>query len=367
MRILHIITTIERGGAENQLKILVEKQIKHDEVFVLFIKGSPELKQDLESLGVKVIGPVFRGLLSVIFVLKIWIWVLMNPKIVIHAHLPHAELLATFLKGPVSILVNSRHNSEPFFPKGTRLQSRILSRLATSRSNHVIAISQDVRNFLTKSREVSSQKSIKVVLYGYEAASLQDREKNRAEIRSRHEINPKDLVIGTISRLVEQKDIPTLLEGYSKYRRTFPHSKLMIIGDGELRKELVESSKTLGLGDSVIWIGRTSEVDKYLDAIDIFSLTSRYEGFGLVLLEAMNRRVPIVATRVSAIPEVLGSKYAYLFELGNPESLASRLLELSKLTPLERTHIGKSLRERLAEFEPEVMEKRIMKCYLSNE
>jgi glycosyltransferase involved in cell wall biosynthesis len=77
-------------------------------------------------------------------------------------------------------------------------------------------------------------------------------------------------------------------------------------------------SRDLQVDHLVTWCGRISEIDDYLKSLDLFMLTSVYEGFGLVLLEAMKNSVPVIASRNSAIPEVMGENYELLAETGSP-------------------------------------------------
>ena len=345
----------------------MKEQVKHNHVSILFVKGEPELREEFEQLGAVVSGPVIAGWSSLGLLLKTWIWVLANPLLIIHAHLPHAELIATFLKGPFSTLINSRHNSEPFFPKGSVRTSRILSRIATSRSKGVIAISHDVHNHLRVNHEVSKQKEIYVIHYGFHKTELSGSSKNKFEVRNRYGIGTDDLLVGTISRLVPQKDIPTMLEGFSIFKKKFKNAKLIIVGDGDLHDELVEKTYSLGIGPSVIWVGRTSEINAHLDAMDMFVLTSRYEGFGMVILEAMNRKIPVVASNCSAIPEVLGENYGFLFEMGSSKSLGEKLQELNAMPTLELNKKREALYARLDLFDPGIMSDLVMGTYTKNE
>jgi glycosyltransferase involved in cell wall biosynthesis len=134
------------------------------------------------------------------------------------------------------------------------------------------------------------------------------------------------LKIGTIGRIVEQKDYPTLIRAFSFYKTMSNSSELLVVGDGILKKKMVAFSKELKVDSSITWLGRLSDVKLMLNKLDIFVLASRYEGFGLVLLEAMQSKTPIIAANNSAISEVLGLNYPGLFETGNSLDLYSKLV-----------------------------------------
>ena len=104
-----------------------------------------------------------------------------------------------------------------------------------------------------------------------------------------------------------------------------PNIDLYVVGEGLLQKDLIELSKSLGIKDQVHWIGKTEYIKEFLSKIDLFILPSKYEGFGLVLLEAMVAKKPIIAANNSAIPEVLGKSYEGLFLTGDANALAQQI------------------------------------------
>jgi glycosyltransferase involved in cell wall biosynthesis len=206
----------------------------------------------------------------------------------------------------------TRHNAEKFFPAMPKELSSLVSRIVTRRAKCCVSISAAVAKYLENSNEVSKSCLQQTVYYGFEP-----------QFSSRPELGFEDktLRVGTISRLVPQKDIPTLLKGFEIFSRKH-ESSLRIVGDGILRISLIDFALNLDCANRVEWLGRISNVEKELLGWDLFVLTSRYEGFGMVLLEAMDCGVPIVASRNSAIVEVMGSEYPFLFETGIPGELA---------------------------------------------
>jgi glycosyltransferase involved in cell wall biosynthesis len=168
--------------------------------------------------------------------------------------------------------------------------------------------------------------------------------------------------IGTIGRLVPQKDYPTLLSAFSSVLKSMPNTDLYVVGEGHLQKDLIELSKSLGIKDQVHWIGKTEYIKEFLSKIDLFILPSKYEGFGLVLLEAMVAKKPVIAANNSAIPEVLGKIYEGLFSTGDVNALAQQI---------KTTFGDKNFSERLVQsyasqlilFDPNEMNRNIQKIY----
>lgn len=352
MKILHVITTIEKGGAENQLVILARQQIASGhEVHVLFLKGRDELLQEFSSAGVLVI----ENLRNLTFIQQLKeIPVLRRHEFdVIHGHLPRAELYAMFLKKSFSKFVVSKHNTELFFPKAPRVVSRFIAWIVYLQADQVICISHAVRNFLEENAElpVGSYK-VQIVYYGYISGN-----NCKSEL-----INPSgNLVIGCVARLTPQKDLSTLIEAMNLVKGTYPGVLLKIYGEGPDKSELLKLIKNLNLEKVVALEGKTLDVHARMREMDLFVLPSKYEGFGLVLLEAMSEKIPIVAAANSAILEVLTPQYPFLFETSNVVDLSEKIR--SVLGMKNKSQILEFLNSRLTFFDVVTMEKKICSVY----
>ncbi len=322
--IVHLITTINRGGAENQLLLLVEQQVLlGNKVEVIYLKGSGELTSYLSEVGATVQTRfanrnVFFQMISIRHHLR-------NFTGVRHAHLPRAELLSCFTSSKRNLIV-SRHNAEPFFPGAPAIISIILSRLVEKRSNVIVCISEAVQQYLLDSREVSSSRKLKVLLYGF-TPPRENPVHSREKVRASLNITDDTFLIGTVSRLVEQKNIPCLMKAFQIVQTIQPKSKLIIVGGGPLEGDLKKLALDLRINERIIWVNHSQQVLGLLAAMDVFVLTSYYEGFGMVLLESLTSKTPIVASDVSAIPEVLGRSYPFLAKVDDQADFASKILE----------------------------------------
>jgi glycosyltransferase involved in cell wall biosynthesis len=312
-KIFHIITTIERGGAEKQLLILVREQLLHNnDVSIVYLKGNPELYNDFTSLGAKVIS----DLVSLKFYRQINLFRKMfsGQSLILHAHLPRAELIAAIGRGKNTLII-SKHNAERFYPNSNKVLSFIIARFVFSRAHYCICISRAVLNYLVKIKEISYRKS-SVVYYGIIGGSTDGYVKK---------FNKIEQVFGTVARIVEQKDYPTLLNAFSIVNREFPKTKLIVTGEGLLKQNMIDLALNLNISENINWNGKVTNINDVLKTINVFVLTSKYEGFGLVLLEAMKAKIPILASNTSAIPEVLGVNYPGLFNVGDVEDLVSKM------------------------------------------
>jgi len=358
-KVTHLITTIERGGAEKQLLTLASKQVESGlKVEVFFLKGKPDLKNELGKSGVEVnnllVGKSFLKQISLLSK-----HLRKNPSPV-HAHLPKSELLASIVVQNKNFIF-SRHNAEPFWPGGPRIISNLLSKFVCKRASQGIAISNAVKSYLIKRGEIPNGYTIDVVCYGFQKDISTNPEGLKLITNLMNDQN-SNYKIGTIGRLVSQKDYPTLLNAFSNILKSMPNTDLYVVGEGYLQKDLIELSKSLGVNGKVYWLGKTEYVKEFLSKIDLFILPSKYEGFGLVLLEAMVAKRPIIAANNSAIPEVLGKTYEGLFSTGDVNALAQHIkTAISDKNFSER--LVQSYSSQLNLFDPSKMNRNIENVY----
>ena len=358
-KVIHLITTIERGGAEKQLLTLVSEQVQSGlKVEVIFLKGKSELKKDFEESGVEVnkllVGKSFLKQISLLSK-----YLRENPSL-IHAHLPKSELLAAIVV-PNKYFIFTRHNSEPFWPVGPRIISNLLSKFVCKRASQGIAISNAVKSYLIKRGEIPTGYTIEVVYYGFQ----KDSSTNTVSLNSITNLmnsQSSNFKIGSIGRLVPQKDYPTLLNAFSDVLKSFPKTELYVVGKGYLQKDLIKLSESIGIKDKVRWVGKTEYIKEFLSEIDLFILPSKYEGFGLVLLEAMVAKKPIIAANNSAIPEVLGKSYEGLFSTGDAKALA-QLIKTAISNNSFSERLIKSYSSQLNLFDPSTMNLNIKNVY----
>jgi glycosyltransferase involved in cell wall biosynthesis len=356
VKILHIITTIERGGAEKQLVVLVKEQIRQgNQITVLPVKGKLELFDDFRNLGAFVdISIVNRPFIFQIYQVN----KLKKAFDLVHLHLPRAEILGTFSPSKQRTVI-SRHNTEPFYPNGNTHISRLMSRFTSRRTGAVIAISESVKDFLYLNKEISPNAQLHVVYYGYDSSKVLSKASDAFNLIR----NDTNHLLVTVSRLVPQKDLFTLIKAISELRKKWPDIQLAIFGTGPLLFELEEFAHANGVAKSVHFLGRTENPRGAMSLSDAFVLTSKYEGFGLVLVEAMTAATPIVAANNSAIPEVLGPDHQMLFETGNVDDLCGKINQLFSNKSLV-SDILRYQKQRLLKFSPQKMADKILEVYV---
>jgi glycosyltransferase involved in cell wall biosynthesis len=362
MKITHVITTITWGGAEKQLLLLMREQVASGiDVSLIFLKNSPELLQEIERIGINEILDLSQDpFLKKIFKVRQFA---RKKDSLFHAHLPLAEIICAFSIRP-NRLVISRHVASQFITKLPKFLSTVASRFTTNRCGALIAISEATKDFMIANREMAKRTSINVVSYGFDVL---DGNANKGQDKSIEKFFEKtdniEFLIGTIARITEGKDYPTLLNAFKLILSQIKNSHLLVIGDGELASQMKTYAGDLEIASKITWLGRIPNVSDYLELMDLFMFTSESEGFGLVLLEAMSAGIPIVASRNSAILEVLGSDYEYFCETGNPQQFAQKAVEIHD-NNLESSIIKRNF-EHLVKFNAAQMERNIRNVYFS--
>jgi glycosyltransferase involved in cell wall biosynthesis len=349
--VLHVITTINRGGAENHLFYLVRAQIKQGfTVSVAYLKGDGYWTDAMVSLGVRIIPLGLKSYKDLAPIIKLRALIRLTTPDIIHAHMPPAELYSRFallnLKPP-PIFVISKHNDEPFF-KG--FGHAAVSRWVSLRALRIISISNAVNHYTTKYIQ-RPKAPVTTVHYGIDATPYETvSDKRRQEVLDELSIPPNAFVIGSVTRFVPQKGLHILLKSYARYLLTATlESRLVMVGSGPQELELRSLARQLCLEQNIVWAGFREDIPSIMNAFDLLVLTSLYEGFGLVLLEAMSASRPVIASRVSAIPEIVQHGLTGLLcSPGDHECFAQAMLLLED--PELRTSFGAAGHDRVLEL-----------------
>jgi len=136
-------------------------------------------------------------------------------------------------------------------------------------------------------------------------------------------------VVGNVAALTDHKDHATLVEAMALLRRRIPEARLVIAGEGELREDLERRVRAHGLADRVVFTGFRRDLDRLLPAFSVFCLSSRLEGLGTSLLDAMALGLPVVATAAGGVPEAVEDGVSgRLVPPRDPAALANALADV---------------------------------------
>jgi len=300
-KIVHIITSLKRGGAESLLVDLLAELTGYEHHVIYFHDGPN--RQRLEQIGIKTYQ--IKGLLSLydsLFFIRFWrIVKLLNPYC-IHSALWAANFAARIIAQLQKIpLVSVMHLG--VHQDGTL--RNIIDAISFKLSQNVIAVSQEVAESV-KNRAWLPAERIVTIKNGINPKRIIAEGQREYVERSTLGIQENDFVIGSVGRFIERKNFPLLLNAVAEIAREHKTVKLVLIGFGPLEKTLRDLAQSLAIKDRVQFIVGKAAYG-YYNLFDCFVLPSFQEGMSIALLEAMSFSVPCIVTSSTLEHEVIKS------------------------------------------------------------
>jgi len=187
----------------------------------------------------------------------------------------------------------------------------------------LLGVSNSIRDDIRYSMPGFPKDRVQTLYNAIDVAEVEAGQLDKKKARQFLGLDEKTFIVGNVGRLHPDKDQATLIKAFAEFNKRAPSSQLVILGSGRLESELKNLSLELGVDKQVLFLGQVENAVNYYRAFDLFVLSSDKEPFGLVLLEAMVARVPVVATSCGGAVEVVDGAGS-LFEFGD-------FVELSKL------------------------------------
>ena len=303
INVLELIGSLNIGGAEKQVVGLARK-LNKDKYNVTFccLGGGGLLERELEGHDVDIVHLHFRARYFFVALFKL-IRLLKSKKIdVFHAHLYLCGFwgrTAAVLAGVPVIMYTEQGRS--LWKKRRHI---LFERMANHFTDMRIAVSKDIRALCIE-REKTPPEKFAYIPNAVDADDYVVSKEKSQEKKREIGLGDDDLVIGTVARLNFAKALEYMLQAFAMVRETLPNAKCLIVGDGELREDLENWAKKLGIKDSTLFLGARTDIPELLSVMDVFVLSSITEGTPVSLLEAVVARIPSVATDVGGIPEVI--------------------------------------------------------------
>ena len=365
--ICHVAVGDLWAGAEVQLKVLLSKLVCRAEMnlsVILFNEG--RLEKEIGSLGIPVkVFPESRWGSGKIFLEVVREFKKSNIRIV-HTH----KYKDTILAAPAAKLCGIPHVvrtvhglREPF--EGLQAFKMSLYE-AIERTVHrycvdsIVGVSSQIEARYKAEGEVSRVVCIRNGIdLGGKAVQT-----NRWRIRKDLCIDSETCLIGTVGRLTPVKGITYLLQAARVLLRRGTNVKVLIVGEGSIRQDLLTQTHDLGISDNVVFLGHREDTDELLQALDVFVLPSLSEGIPMALLEAMAACRAIVASRVGGIPEIVEDGFeGFLVEPMDVDGLAERCRQLIEYPEFARK-MGEQGRKRVErDFSATAMADRVALVY----
>jgi len=350
-RVLHVVHSLDPGGAERLVIEMIRGMRSRADFSVCCLDRSGEWVSEVQALGVPVwtIGrrPGFQPIVGK----KIAEIAKADRMDVLHCHqyTPFVYGSLARLFHPQLSVVFTEHGrlADSRISWKRKMSNRILRRFPI----RTVAVCEDLRRQMIE--EGFSKPAIEVVYNGIRMGPSPEHGQ-REEARRLLNVHAGDAIIGTVARLDEVKDIPTLLRAHASLLERRPEAKLFIVGDGPERESLQYLSSSLATAPSVRFLGHREDVRDLLPGFDVYVNSSKYEGVSLAIVEAMAARLAVVATHIGGTPEVVVDGTTGLLVPPGDESALAAAIE-SLLRDRDRAQrfgaAGRERAEKLFDFD----------------
>jgi glycosyltransferase involved in cell wall biosynthesis len=296
----------------------------------------PQLRRNIDPVG---------GFIALV---KIYRLIRRGKPHIVHTHTATAGLLgrlAARLAGvPVILHTFHGHVLRGYFGP---IQSKVLvcmERSLARLSDRIVTVSEGQRRELAE-YGIAPLEKISVVPLGFELEDLLACESHRGELRRELGMADDNKLVGIVARLVPIKNHRLFLQAAKAVAETMPQARFLVVGDGELREELEAYAHDLGLDGKAIFTGWRRDLPRLYADLDVVALTSINEGTPVSLIEGMAAAVPVVATAVGGVPDVVvDGETGYLVQEEDVQGMAEAIIELLK-NPEKARKMGSAGRE----------------------
>ena len=364
LRLAQVVTRMDIGGVPDHIMTLVRQLHVDFDIAIICGQIDDQHRQELEKLGIDIKIIPFRRLLSPFADARTFLALRSIFKTgkfdIVHTHMSKAVLIGSIAAKwmRVPLIVNTAHNLGFIALPNRALRllfwvyDFLLSRLFIDR---VITVSDKVRDRIVATRMLPT-KRVAAIHNGMYIDKFEVPQMELAARRQELLAGPDDVLIVCVARLVWFKGLSTLVEAMPDIVRSVPKSRFVVVGDGPLKAELTAQAESLGMGNRLQLIGERRDIPAILRASDLFVLPSVSEGLPISIMEAMAAGLPVVATDVGGIAELVEEgKTGLLVPSRQPGALASALIKLAN-NPKWRQTFGANGKQRIAtEFSPSKM------------
>lgn len=355
VKILRIITRLNVGGSSIHT-ILLSAYLNSDRFETILVKGREgDCEGNMQDLlRKKNICPIIIPELGrEISLMKDWITFKKLFKLIckekpdiVHTHTAKAGFLgrvAAKLAGvPIIIHTFHGHLFHSYFGYFKTKLFIFTERFLTSFSTKLIAVSENIKKDIVKKYRICNPSKIIFIPLGLELDQFLNLQGEKGNLRKELHLSEETPLIGIVARLVPIKGHQYFLETTKEVNKIYPMAKFLIVGDGELREQLENLAKQLGVRENVIFCGFRKDLTRIYADLDIVVLSSLNEGLPVTVIEALASAKPVVATNVGGTGDLIEDKITgLLVPPRNSKALAEGILYLLN-NPEESIRMGKN-------------------------
>lgn len=326
VKIIHFIYGLVNGGVEKVIYNYYSKlnNEKYD-LYIVTQQAEEKCKALFQELGFTVIEVAEKHNFLKYYMQVDRIIKEISPDIV-HSHMAEANFFPNIIAkiNKTKVIISHSHNYYPY----KSLKRKILLKLSSLSSNCHLACSKEAAIYAFGEKKYKSG-DVKILHNAFNVSEFKFDEKIRQEYRNIYNPN-NELLILNIGRMVEQKNQMFLIDIFKKIVEINKDSKLLIIGEGNLKKEIELKINNENLKDKIEILNRSDEINNIMMASDVFLFPTKFEGLGIVLVEAQMTGLPIVTSDVVPKEAVISDNICELSLNENVDLWAQKTIEICK-------------------------------------
>jgi L-malate glycosyltransferase len=305
IKILHLIKSLGRGGAEMLLaeSLLLHNKNQFEFHYVYFLPWKNQLVQQISGAGGKVTCLEATNSINIFFRAKDLINYIRYHKIdLLHCHMPVTGMLGRYVHSKIKIpVIYTEHNIQDRY----HFITRFFNKFTFNYQTEVIAVSGEVKSSIEKN--INPFINVSVVENGVNSELFIRNAEEGMRIRKAFNIPNNAFVVGNIAVFRSQKRLKEWVEVFAASSKSNANLFGLLVGQGPFMEQVQASIEAFGLQNKIILAGLQSDVKAYYSAIDIFMMTSLYEGLPIALLEAMSMECAVVCTNAGGIKSVVSN------------------------------------------------------------
>lgn len=351
MKIMQVVPSFEVAGAEIMCENLIYELAKlgHEVVAVSLYSYRTAITERLEKAGIQVEYLNKKAGMDFSIFLKLRKSIIKNAPDVVHTHLYVTKYVFPIAKRLGIRVVHTIHSVAKH--ENSKLSRKLNSIYFKNGKAIPVALSEVIQKTITEEYNIK-QENIPVVFNGIDL--------NKCVIKKDYSYKD-NFKIMHIGRFQEVKNHKGLIDAFEIFNKEHVNSELWLIGDGEIRAEIEKLVEEKCLKNAVFFLGLQENVHKYISTMELFTLTSLYEGIPMTLIEAMGSGMPIVATNVGGISNMLDGDCATLVPV-DAEKIAEAFERYYLSQALRESH-GKAVVTRVEKFSARTMALNYLRIY----
>ena len=354
MKILQVIPYFCFGGAEIMCESLtygLRREGHEVSVVCLYDRHTP-ISERMEASGVRIQYLDKKLGLDISMVSKLTRVMRLERPDVVHSHLDTIKYAVAAAKlAGIRRCVHTVHSLADKEAEGP-LQKWINKLYFTCGWSTPVALSPEVRDTIVSFYHLPAEQ-VPVIYNGVDLS--------RCLCKDKYTLS-ENVTLLHIGRFHPVKNHSGLLQAFQSVLEVFPQCRLNLLGDGELLEQTKALAEELGISEKVFFLGNQSNVYPYLREADIFLLTSLYEGIPMTVIEAMGTGLPIVATNVGGVPDLLKDGKTGLLVPCNCEAISQACIQLLS-DELLRSRLGMEARKESTKFDAQNMARQYINVY----